>query len=159
MVSFIKKLIKEYESFSIEGQNAIFYHFFATVLACIIMIVSSIKESMMFQLALAYIPIVSIIAFSYYNSRILRISLYLKVNHPIEYNAYPSYNLLGFGRLKIINPVSIKEPLLNSIRDTSMQLLIREVTFYRRLLFYGFLVFFLFYTVFGTLWGLAINSH
>ena len=155
----IKKLEGDYESFSVEGKNAIFYHLFATVLACIIMIISSIKGNMMFQLALAYIPIVFVIAATYYNSRVVKISLYLKVNHPKEYNSFPSNGMLGFGRLKIIGPASIKEPLLNSIRDSSMQHLIREVTFYRRLLLYGMVVFFLFYAVFGTLLGLAVNGH
>ena len=159
MIAFTKKLISDYESFSIEGQNAIFYHLFATAVVCINMVISCFKQSSWFQWSLAYLPIAFIISFLYYNPMITWISLYIKVNHPKEYSTNPSTRMLGFGRLKMINPASIKEPLLSSIRDEKPRILIKELTFYWKALIYCTLTFFLFYFVFGTLLGLALNSH
>ena len=155
----IEKLRGDYETFSIDGKNAIFYHFFATTVICINMVISCFKQSLWFQWSLAYIPIAAISAFLYYNPRVPRISLYFKINYPKEYNSFTYRRFIWSRRLALVQPYSIKEPLLSSIKDEKIRILIKELTYYWKVLIYCTLTFFLFYVVFGTLWGLAVNSH
>jgi hypothetical protein len=152
-------MFKDYDTFSLEGQNVIFYHSFITGCFLVFMIITTITVNKAFQYAAFYIIPTGLIAFFYYNPRSTKISEYIRQNYPALYkelgNRSKKFTLSG---LIIISPAWIPEAVVESIPDPEMKIMIKEMVCYRKLLKYSFIAFILFYFFLGIITGLQINK-